>query len=50
MATWPRGKAKVCNTYITSSNLVVALRKLMNSLEFIGFFCYKIVEIGFLTG
>ena len=24
MATWPSGKAKVCNTYITSSNLVVA--------------------------
>ena len=27
MATWPSGKAKVCNTYITSSNLVVASEK-----------------------
>ena len=23
-ATWPSGKARVCNTLITSSNLVVA--------------------------
>ena len=35
MATWPSGKAKVCNTYITSSNLVVASLK---PLIFKGFF------------
>ena len=27
MATWPSGKARVCNTLITSSNLVVALNE-----------------------
>ena len=38
MATWPSGKAKVCNTYITSSNLVVASLK---PLIFKGFFVVR---------
>ncbi len=38
MATWPSGKAKVCNTYITSSNLVVAS---LNSLITRSFFIAK---------
>ena len=38
MATWPSGKAKVCNTYITSSNLVVAS---LNSLISRSFFIAK---------
>ena len=38
MATWPSGKAKVCNTYITSSNLVVAS---LNSLITRSFFIVR---------
>ena len=35
MATWPSGKAKVCNTYITSSNLVVASLNSLISRSFL---------------
>ena len=38
MAPWPSGKAKVCNTSITSSNLVGASKESKKFLKFLGFF------------
>lgn len=43
MATWPSGKAKVCNTYITSSNLVVASQEGITATWFL--FCIWQISI-----
>ena len=40
MATWPSGKARVCNTLITSSNLVVALKEKTTYLHVCSLFFY----------
>ena len=43
-ATWPSGKARVCNTLITSSNLVVASLSsivVWNFFYFIGKFSFR---------